>query len=267
MATDIAAPSPLDVNGINNPEALNKRRVSATLNGDQLESSSVESEGRTKLFDGPKKELGKQDFLTLLVTQLKHQDPLQPSENTEFVAQLAQFSSLEGTQNISDSIKAMDASLKGMLDAQKGSATTMENASATGLIGKQVRVMADSILLDPSKAANITMDVFAEAGPQSVVSILDGEGKIVNAIRLTKAGDSQVTWNGQRLDGSTAPAGKYTVKVTTADGAKDMGYTYIADRVSGIRFAKEGMRIEVRGQEVGMDKVVHVGEPPVEENK
>ena len=259
------AVSPLDVTtGIPTADQLSKRRVSATLNGNQLESSGVEDEGSKKLFDAPKKELGKQDFLTLLVTQLKHQDPLQPTENTEFVAQLAQFSSLEGTQNVAASIEAMDKSLKGMLDAQKESAATMSNASATGLIGKQVRVTADAILLDPTKSPTITMDVFAEAGEQAVVSILDGEGKIVNAIQLTRAGDSQITWDGRKMDGSAAAAGKYTVKVTSTDGQRDRGYTYLADKVSGIRFGKDGLRLEVRGQEVGMDKVVHVGEPPAD---
>jgi flagellar basal-body rod modification protein FlgD len=254
------AVSPLDVTGIPTADQLAKRRVSATLNGNQMESSGVETDGSTKLFDAPKKELGKQDFLTLLVTQLKHQDPLQPSENTEFVAQLAHFSSLEGTQNISDSITAMDASLKGMLETQQNSASTMSNASATGLIGKQVRVMAETIIFDPEKSVNTTIDVFAEAGERGVVSILNAEGKIVNAIQLSRAGDSQITWNGQNADGTMAPAGVYTVKVTSTDGQRDRGYTFLADRVSGIRYSKDGLRLEVRGQEVGMDKVVHVGE-------
>lgn len=263
MAIDIAKPSALDVAGITDPDNLAKRRVSATLNGDQLTSNSVDNAGASKLFDAPKKALGKQDFLTLLVTQLKHQDPLQPSENTEFVAQLAQFSSLEGTQNISTSVDALAKQLQGMVDNQKASAETMSNASATGLIGKQVRVEAKNVILDPSKDPKITMDVFAEAGEQAVLSVIDGEGNIVNALQLTKAGDSQITWNGLKMDGTMAPAGKYEVKVTSTDGKRELGYTYIADRVSGIRYSKEGMRLEVRGQEVGMEQVVHVGEPKV----
>lgn len=257
MANDITA----DVAGILNPVTAPKRQVSAGISNGQM-TSNVDSKGDGKLFDAPKKELGKQDFLTLLVTQLKHQDPLQPTENTEFVAQLAQFSSLEGTQNISASIEALTANMQGMIDNQKSSAATMTNASATGLLGKQVRVEANTVLLDPAKSPTITMDAFAETGEPSVVSILDGEENLINAIQLTKAGDSQITWNGLKADGTMAPAGVYTVKVTSVDGKRDLGYTYLADRVTGIRFGKDGMRLEVRGQEVGMDKVVHVGEPP-----
>lgn len=262
MAVDtITKPAPLDITGGLKPDDLAKRRVSATLNGDQMQSSKTDSTGSTKLFDAPKKELGKQDFLTLLVTQLKHQDPLQPTENTEFVAQLAQFSSLEGTQNISTSIEELSASLKGMVSEQKTSSETFSNASATGLIGKQARVEASSVLLDPTKSPSIKMDVFAETGEQAVLSILDGEGNIINALQLSKAGDSQITWDGRKMDGSMAPAGKYDVKVTSVDGQRDRGYTYLQDRVTGVRFTKEGVRLEVRGQEVGMDKLVQVGEP------
>lgn len=263
MADITTKPAPLDVAGITNPDVLAKRRVSANLTGDQLQSSGVDSAGATKLFDAPKKELGKQDFLTLLVTQLKHQDPMSPAENTEFVAQLAQFSSLEGTQNISTSIKELTTSLQSMVDSQKSSATTMSNSSATGLIGKSVRVEAGSVLFDPKTKGGVTIDVHAEAtAEQSVLSILDSEGKIVNVLPLPNTGANKVTWSGQKMDGSEAKAGNYTVKVTSRDGMRDTGYTFIEDRVTGIKYGKDGMRLEVRGQEVAIDKVVHVGEAP-----
>ena len=261
---DITAPAPLDVTGVLNPENLAKRRITATLNGDQLESNNVDSKGSSKLFDAPKKELGKQDFLTLLVTQLKHQDPMSPAENTEFVAQLAQFSSLEGTQNISTSIKELSANMQGMVDNQKASATTMSNSSATGLIGKSVRVEANAVVWDPTVPGGITIDVHADATKeQSVLSIIDTEGKIVNALPLPNVGANKVNWTGQQMDGSIAKPGKYTVKVTSRDGMKDTGYTFIEDKVTGIKYSKDGVKLEVRGQDVAIDKIVHVGEAPV----
>lgn len=56
--------------------------------------------------------LGRDAFLQLLVTQLQHQDPMQPQENGEFLAQLAQFSSLESLQQIKDDIAALRALLE-----------------------------------------------------------------------------------------------------------------------------------------------------------
>ncbi len=75
--------------------------------------------------------LGKEDFLTLLVTQLQNQDPFKPVENTEFVAQLAQFSSLELSQNTNDSINNLAA-----LQEESLKLTNLSEGAA--LIGKDV---------------------------------------------------------------------------------------------------------------------------------
>lgn len=75
------------------------------------------------------KSLGKDDFLKLLVTQIRNQDPLKPMEGTEFTAQLAQFSSLEQLSNMS---KGIDDLL-----LFQGS---LQNTLTTDLIGKQVKV-------------------------------------------------------------------------------------------------------------------------------
>lgn len=62
------------------------------------------------------KNLDKDAFLRLLVTQLQHQDPLQPMDNTAFVAQLAQFSSLEGITNIEKAVKGLTEEMSGAKD-------------------------------------------------------------------------------------------------------------------------------------------------------
>lgn len=74
------------------------------------------------IAETPKKDIGKDTFLQLLVTQLQHQDPMQPQENGEFLAQLAQFSSLESLQHIKEDIAALRA-LLAPADTSDGSAT------------------------------------------------------------------------------------------------------------------------------------------------
>lgn len=73
--------------------------------------------------------LGKDDFLWLLVTQLRHQDPLQPVSDREFIAQLAQFSALEQMYNVSQAVLEL--------------ARRQEAAAAFGLVGRRVRVQAE----------------------------------------------------------------------------------------------------------------------------
>ena len=259
MSTTIGTAAPLDVTGVTDPSKLGQRRITADVNGDQL-SSSTTSAGNTKLFDAAGKKLGKQDFLQLLVTQLRFQDPLSPTENTEFVAQLAQFSNLEGTNNINTAIEDLTKKLENMVTGQASSATAISNASATSLIGKQVRVNASDIIFNPQDSATIDINVHAEPGLSSVVSIMDDKENIVNALPIGQPGEHQIKWNGMKMDGTKAAAGKYHLKVTSQDGGTETGYTYLEDRVTGVNYSKAGLRIEVRGQSLSMDQVVHVGE-------
>ena len=79
----------------------------------------------------PSQNLGKDSFMQLLVTQLQNQDPLQPTANDEFVAQLAQFSSLEQMEGVNDNLVALAL-------LQQGNALLGQLTSASGLIGQQV---------------------------------------------------------------------------------------------------------------------------------
>lgn len=80
----------------------------------------------------PSQNLGKDSFMQLLVTQLQNQDPLQPTANDEFVAQLAQFSSLEQMEGVNDNLVALAL-------LQQGNALLGQLTSASGLIGQQVQ--------------------------------------------------------------------------------------------------------------------------------
>lgn len=246
-----------DVSSMLNPTTAT-RKVTADLSGTDIKST-VDATGDQKIFEAGTKQLGKQDFLQLLVTQMRFQDPLAPQDNQQFVSQLAQFSALEGTSNISKSIDDLSTKLESMVSGQANSSNAISNSSATGLIGKTVRVNASDVVYDP-KTGPIDINVHTDAGTDSVVSLLDSQGNIVNAITLPTAGDNKITWAGLNMDGTQAAAGKYTLKVTSKDGATDTGYTYFQDKVTGITYSKAGTRLEIKGQAVAMDQVVHVGE-------
>lgn len=92
--------------------------------------------GETSSYTNPKKELGKEDFLRLLVAQLKYQNPLSPMESTEFTAQLAQFSSLEQLFGVNDN-------LIGILEMLKN----QDKENLLELIGKTVKANHNTIFI------------------------------------------------------------------------------------------------------------------------
>jgi flagellar hook assembly protein FlgD len=142
----------------------------------------------------------------------------------------------------------------------KTATSTVDPSAATSLIGKSVRVKASDIIFDPAKKDPVEISVHTEAGTDSVLTILDSDEKIVNLLPLTAGGESKIKWNGLKATGGTAPAGNYHLKVTSTDGKTDTGYTFFEDKVTGIGYGKTGARVEVKGQSIALDQILHVGE-------
>ncbi len=160
----------------------------------------------------PKEVLGKDDFLKLLVAQLKNQDPLNPSDATEFTAQLAQFSSLEQLTNLNDSMQQL-GSLSG----------DMERMSALGLIGKQV--VAETGQFEMIENQQVTLGYRLDATAEEVsVHILDRNGNTVATLPDAEpgAGEHFIIWDGRNDAGEQLPAGDYSVAVVALDSDEKM---------------------------------------------
>jgi len=143
--------------------------------------------------------LGKQDFLRLLVTQLNNQNPLDVQQNTEFVAQLAQFANLESLDNLNNKFS--------MLVSNK---ITENQLNAANLVGKQVKVISNNAYLD-DKSQHITGSINS---PENSIKlqIYDANGRQVREIILTNKTDGQFQFNWDGLDdkGNQLSNGKYT---------------------------------------------------------
>ena len=176
--------------------------------------------------------MDKQAFLKLLVAQLSHQDPLKPMEGTEFVTQLAQFSSVE--QQIIQSQK-LD-----LLSTQVGG---LANNEATSLVGKKVTLQTSGEL-DYDGQTAVTGSVNLKGAAASVtVDIKDENGRVVKTIDLgaQPAGPLSVPWNGKIGDGSnSALPGKYTMDVHAKDASgKDVDTTQqMTGTVTEVSFEK-----------------------------
>ncbi len=173
------------------------------------------------------KSLGKDDFLKLLVKQLQYQDPLNPVENTDFTAQLAQFTSLETLSNIDDNISQL-----GILQ------NSINNMNAVSFIGKQVNAQGN-ILNYTGSDLNIDFSLDAMAAAVRV-NIYAEDGTLVRTMERAnvQGGDIRCVWDGTDNDGEQVSEGRYRFSIEAADyeGNAVGSTSYVAGVVTGIRY-------------------------------
>lgn len=202
--------------------------------------------------------MGKDDFLTLLVAQLKHQDPLNPSESTEFTAQLAQFSSLEQLQNI-------DSTLNGFEVYQ----STLNNIQSSGFIGKTVTATGSMFGVNNGTPDPIRFDLANDAD-SVYVQVYDNYGGFVTDIQAgaRPAGEQQVTWDGRDSNGTTVADGPYTFSVMAmnADGSIVSSTSYTTGIVSGVDYKSGATNLLINGHEVPISSVIRIEEAEIREN-
>jgi flagellar basal-body rod modification protein FlgD len=140
--------------------------------------------------------LTESDFLTLLTTQLENQDPLNPQSPSDLAAELAQFSTASGVQNLNSTF----SSGSGM--------------QAAGLVGKNVAVAGDTMILGANGSAQGAFSLSA-AAKDVTVTIANSAGSIIGTIDLgaMAAGNQSFAWNGQNASGTALPAGNYVYAV------------------------------------------------------
>ncbi|SDN60083.1 flagellar basal-body rod modification protein FlgD [Desulfonauticus submarinus] len=197
----------------------------------EMEASGYKATGEQKV-------LGKDDFLKLLVTQLEHQDPLNPMDDKEFIAQLAQFSSLEQMNNISEGINKLVQSNN-----------TSQMLGAVGFIGKEVTAKGDSLSKEDDKVSTVYYSL-NDVAKNMYVNVFDQFGNIIYSTNLgaRQAGDYEFHWDGKDFTGKDAPNGVY--KVTFAaegiHGQPVLVDTQVSGKVAGVQNTTTGtvLRLE-----------------------
>lgn len=172
--------------------------------------------------------LGKDDFLTLLVTQLQNQDPLKPMDPTEFTSQLAQFSSLEQLNNINENLGALHPIRDGF-----------DRLAALSMIDKYVVSESETFNFQ-GEAAEIGFR-FTEKLRDATVYITTAEGQTVGNIKVSdpSAGEHFVWWDGKDQDGQQLPEGIYSLRVvgTTQEGDPVSGSSLVKSQITGVEFS------------------------------
>lgn len=161
--------------------------------------------------------LDKDAFMLLLVTQFKYQDPLNPMEDKEFIAQLSQFSSLEQLMNLNES-------MTGLTDATN----SQQMINATSFIGKEVAAYGTTISKKTTKDATTGEETtkvstyryaIGNAMGAGTINVYDSSKQLVYSETLPAraAGTYKFEWNGKYSDGRNALDGVYTIGLSCND--------------------------------------------------
>lgn len=198
------------------------------------------------------------NFMTLLIAQMQHQDPLNPMDNHEMTTQLAQINTVSG-------IEDLNKTLKGITEQMNAG----QMLQATALIGQGVLVPGDRLLLEHGEEGELHTTPFGIELPQSAdnvrVVITSASGQVINRYDIgpVKAGVESFTWDGRTSEGEAAASGSYRVRVeATSDGkainASTLNYAVVGgvtppDKNGGVKLDLGA----VYGQ-VGLDQIKQI---------
>ena len=204
--------------------------------------------GQASAFSGPGGELGKEEFLELLVAQLSNQDPLNPLQGNEMAVQLAQFSQVEQLIAINDQLsgQAFDSAALGF---------GLDTSIGASLIGKQVLAAGNLVGVAEGGAASVTFDVGAGGGDATVV-LFDEFGTEVGTYELGRVGPGRQTL---QWDADGVPEGVYGYDVSVRLGDVDVGVeTYTGGVVRGVHFENGRVVLQAGGVNIPLEQLAEI---------
>jgi len=207
-------------------------------------SSTPDPTGTTKASGTT---LGRDQFLNLLVTQLKNQDPMSPLQPYEFAAQLAQFSTVEQLTQLNTALGSQTQ------DVQLVATLGRTNLSAS-LVGRHVLAEGDQLKVTAGQAQSVTLDVPGSGGTGTLV-LTDAAGHQVatRSLGVIAPGRQTVALP------SDLPAGSYTYKVTFDQNGKTVNATtYVSGTVDKVMFKNGDIQLDVNGIEIPMDTISEI---------
>lgn len=201
------------------------------------------------------KDLGRDEFLTMFLAQLKYQDPMSPMEGTEFSSQLAQFSSLEQLFNMNDN-------LENILSAQNGNSTYQ----VLDMIGKEVEAQGN--ILSIQEGGKSQYSFITEEVAECMILITDIEGNPVRQLNMgiLNPGQHSFEWDGLDHTGKPVNTGNYLYEVSAVNYEGDS--IKVAHRVRGLvdRVKLDGDEpvLYVGSIPIGLSQILNVNMPKTE---
>jgi flagellar basal-body rod modification protein FlgD len=183
-------------------------------------------------------ELGQNEFLQLMTTQLKNQDPFKPMESGEFLGQLAQFGTVQGLAGLQASFDSLSTSL-----------VSNQALQAASLVGRSALAEASAVAIGAGQSVQGAVDLPATSGTVTV-TVRDAAGQVVRQLDLGShaEGLANFTWDGMADDGTPAPAGRYTFNSQFQSGNQmEAADTLISAPVDSVLFGADGFSVQLRG--------------------
>lgn len=184
----------------------------------------------------PRDELGQEDFLKLMISQFRNQDPFEPMDNGDFLGQLAQFGTVSGIEQLNSSFSGLSGSIQGEQVLQ-----------AANLVGRSVLAAHNTGYL--AEGGDVSGAVELDASAASVrIEISDAAGQLVRAIDLGQQppGLSRFTWDGRDLNGDRVPAGHYRIGATVSRGLEnERAETLIEAQIDSVSLGRFGQGLSL----------------------
>ena len=198
------------------------------------------------------KELGQEDFIELMITQLRNQDPFEPLQSGEFIGQLAQFGTVSGI-----------GELKGIVSDLASALVSNQSLQAANLIGKNALIPSDSIQLEDGVPFRGALSANATSSNVNI-SIFDSSGNLVNTLPLgvVSPGLNEFQWNGTDASGNTVTPGNYFFSAVGTQGGDGVAFdTYAYKEIQSISLGESTSSIFLNiadGTELKISEVLKI---------
>ena len=203
-------------------------------------------------MDGPGGALGKDEFIKLLIAQMRHQDPLSPMKGEELAVQLAQFSTVEQLMTMNASMAAQQGLNAAIVDALNGN-------SAVAAIGRSVVALGDKIVIEEDTEPADVKFVVEGGGGTATLNVFDANGKVVASQELGfLSGGQQKATLGEEIRDLQPGLYTYEVDVRDEKGAPVAVQTFSTGRVDGVRYGGSGPVLTAGPLEIPIGAVVEI---------
>jgi flagellar basal-body rod modification protein FlgD len=189
------------------------------------------------------------DFLNLLVNELQTQDPLDPTNSTDFINQLTSYANFDEQQTLNTNLSSLATSFNSLL-----------TLNASNYIGKTVEAKADTATLQDGQAS---FGYSLNSGASSVtLTVTDSSGNTVwTGSGTTTAGSNSFTWDGKTTGGTQfSDGGQYSLSVTATDSSGNSlsGYTTVSGKVTGVDSSSGTPMLTVGGTSFSISSIIGV---------